>query len=449
MTAPPSARFARTGLAVVFVALLAAGLFVLVRGSETINRTNVVAYFENSNGIFVGDDVTILGVPVGRISAIEPEPERVKVSFWYDSGFKVPADVNAAILSPMLVTSRAIQLTPSYSGGPALADGAVIPRERTVVPVEYDDFRAQLERLTENLQPTEPGGVSTLGSVINTAADNLRGQGVNIRDTVIKLSQAFSAVGDHSTDIFSTVKNLSILVAALQDSTNLMRALNQNLASVTNLLADDPTEVGSAVRDLSAAVGDVQSFVADNRETLGTTSDKLAGVTQALNDSIDDIKQFLHVAPTTFQNYINIYQPAQGAVSSVPVINNFSNPITFICGAVQAAARRGAEESAKLCVQYLAPIIKNRQLNFPPIGQNLFVGTQARPNEITYSEEWMRPDYIPPTGPVPPSAPVPPLDPAAPRAAAPPGPPLAAEATTATDPNAGLSGMMVPTGAGS
>jgi phospholipid/cholesterol/gamma-HCH transport system substrate-binding protein len=456
MTASPPARFARTGLAVVLVVLLAAGVFVLVRGSQTINRTNVVAYFENSNGIFVGDDVTILGVPVGRIAAIEPEPDRVRVSFWYDSQYRVPAEVNAAILSPMLVTSRALQLTPSYSGGPELADGAVIPRERTVVPVEYDDFRAQLERLTENLQPTEPGGVSTLGSVINTAADNLRGQGVNIRDTVIKLSQAFSALGDHSTDIFSTVKNLSILVAALQDSTNLMRQLNQNLASVTNLLADDPTEVGRAVRDLSAAVGDVQSFVAENRETLGTTSDKLAGVTQALNDSIDDVKQFLHVAPTTFQNYINIYQPAQGAVSSVPVINNFANPISFICGAVQAASRRGAEESAKLCVQYLAPIIKNRQLNFPPIGQNLFVGAQARPNEITYSEEWMRPDYIPP-GPVPAPGPPPPTaappvgspDPAAMSGTLPPGPPLPAEAPIATDPNAGLSGIMVPPGAGS
>ena len=166
----------------------------------------------------------------------------------------------------------------------------------------------------DTLQPTEPGGVSPLGSLINTTADNLRGQGANIRDTVIKLSQAFSALGDHSTDIFSTVKNLAILVSALQDSTNLMRQLNQNLASVTGLLADDPDEVGDAVRDLNAAVGEVQTFVAENREALGTTSDKLAGVTQALTDSLDDIKQFLHVAPNTLQNYVNIWQPAQGAV---------------------------------------------------------------------------------------------------------------------------------------
>ena len=56
-------------------------------------------------------------------------------------------------------------------------------------------------------------------------------------------------------------------MSALQDSTNLMRQLNQNLASVTGLLADNPNEVANAVRDLNAVVGDVQTFVTDNRES--------------------------------------------------------------------------------------------------------------------------------------------------------------------------------------
>jgi phospholipid/cholesterol/gamma-HCH transport system substrate-binding protein len=429
-------RKRRRWVAVALVALLIAGVVMLFRTTETINRTNVVAYFENSNGIYPGDDVRILGVTVGKISQIEPQPERVKITFWYDSKYKVPADAKAAILSPTLVTSRAMQLTPVYTGGPIMADNAVIPQERTAVPVEWDDVRKQLAKLTETLQPTERGGVSTLGALINTTADNLRGQGANIRDTIIKLSQAFSALGDHSKNIFSTVKNLAILVSALQDSTSLMRQLNQNLASVTGLLANDPDEVANAVRDLNAVVGDVQKFVADNRETLGTTSDKLAGVTQALTESLDDIKQFLHVAPNTLQNYVNIWQPAQGAISTVPMINNFANPIGFLCGAIQAASRLGAEQSAKLCVQYLAPIVKNRQYNFLPVAQNLFVGATTRPNELTYSEDWLRPDYIPPQA----NPPQPPP---------PGGPPLAAEAPIATNPADGLAGMMVPHGAGS
>ena len=438
-----TSRNSRVGLAVVLVLTLLAGGVVLLRSGGAMNRTNVVAYFDNSNGIFVGDDVRILGVNVGRIDKIEPEFDRVKISFWYDGTQKVPADVKAAILSPALVTGRALQLTPVYSGGPVLENDAVIPLDRTAVPVEWAEFRQQLERLSDNLQPTEPGGVSTLGSLVNTTAENLRGQGANIRETVIKLSQAFSALGDHSTDIFSTVKNLSILVDALHDSTDLMRQLNQNLANVTGLLADDPGEVAAAVRDLNSAVGEVQTFVAENREALGTTSDKLASVSQTLNDSLDDIKQVLHIAPNTLQNYINIYQPAQGAATSVLALANFQNPVSFLCGAVQAASRLGAEQSAKLCTQYLAPIIKNRQYNFLPIGLNQAVGAQARPNEITWSEDWLRPDYVPPAG----AGPAPAPAPSGPPLPAEAGVPLAAEtpaAAVATNPADGLTGMMVP-----
>jgi phospholipid/cholesterol/gamma-HCH transport system substrate-binding protein len=315
--------------------------------------------------------------------------------------------------------------------------------------VEYDDLRQQLEKLTQTLQPTKPGGTSTLGAFINTAADNLRGQGPDIRDTLVKLSQAISAIGDHSNDLFSTLKNLSILVSALHDSSDLLRQLNQNLAAVTNLLANDPNEVGNAVRDLNDVADDVRNFVADNRETLGTTSDKLASVSKALNDSLDDVKQVLHVAPTAFQNFLNIYQPAQGALTGALGVNQFANPIQFLCAAIQAASRRGAQESAKLCVQYLAPIFKNRQYNFPPLGENLFVGTTARPNEITYSEDWLRPDYVPPQsaapapGGPPPSTGAPAEPPAALLTDGVPPPPA-----VPTNPADGLRGLMVPPGGG-
>ncbi|MGO9099604.1 MAG: virulence factor Mce family protein [Mycobacterium sp.] len=445
-----SRKGTRIGLAVTMVVLLIAGVVVVLRAAEGITKTHVVAYFDNSNGIFPGDQVRILGVPVGKIDKIEPQPQRAKITFWFDDKYKVPADATAVILSPSLVTARAIQLTPAYTTGPQMTNNTVIPQNRTAVPVEWDDLRQQLEKLAQTLQPTEPGGVSTLGSFINTAADNLRGQGANIRDTLIKLSQAFSVLGDHSKDIFSTVKNLAIVVSALQDSTDLMRQLNQNLASVTGLLANDPNEVGQAVKDLNAAVSDVRGFVADNRESLGTTADKLASITTAVNDSIGDVKQALHVFPNTLANFLNIYNPAQGSLTGIIALTNFANPINFLCSAVQAASRLGAEQSAKLCVQYLAPIIKNRQYNFFPLGENVFVGTKARPNEITYSEDWLRPDYVPPQA----SAPPPAGD----------NPPLAAEATPppaaatvptqpaqaqATNPAAGLPGMMVPPGGGS
>ncbi|AGB26748.1 virulence factor Mce family protein (plasmid) [Mycobacterium sp. JS623] len=442
-------RLLRLALAAVLVAVIACATAVGISLTRKASRIHAVAYFDNSNGVFVGDDVRIRGVDVGKIDAIEPEPTRAKITFWVDDKYPVPADAKAVILSPTLVTSRALQLTPPYQGGPTLPDNAVIPQNRTAVPVEWDDFRGQLEKLAATLQPTQPGGVSTLGELVNTAADNLRGQGPSIRDAIARLSQAISALGDHSGDTFTSVKNLATLVSALQDSTDLIRQLNQNLASVTGLLANDPGEVADAVKNLNDVVGEVRDFVAENRETLGTTSDKLTSVSQTLTESLDDIQQVLHTAPTTAANVVNIYQPAQGTLSGAAAINNFSDPITFLCGAVQAASRLGAEQSAKLCVQYLAPIVKNRQYNFLPIGLNPFVGPMARPNEVTYSEDWMRPDYIPPQ-PNPPAAAPPPAGPPLPAEAPLPADtaPVATQAQQ-TDPAAGLPGIMVPHGGGS
>jgi phospholipid/cholesterol/gamma-HCH transport system substrate-binding protein len=436
-------RIIKIALAVVLVGVLIAGANLLIDVKNRADRVEVTAYFENSNGVFVGDTVRIRGVTVGQIDKIEPEPTRVKVTFWYDDQYKVPADAKAVIMSPTLVTARAIQLTPPYRTGPAMANQAVIPEERTAVPVEWDDVRTQLQRLADTLKPTQPGGVSTLGSLVSTTADNLRGQGATIRDAIVKLSQAISALGDHSGDIFSTVKNLSVLVSALQTSSDVLRNLNVNLADVTGLLANDPGEVGRVINDVNDASGEVAKFVADNREALGTTSDKLASVSTALTDSLDDIKQTLHILPTVASNAANLYQPAQGTLSGIAAVNNFANPISFLCGAIQAASRLGAEQSAKLCVQYLAPIIKNRQYNFPPLGFNPLVGASARPNEVTYSEDWMRPDYVPPQ----PSAEAPAATDATPPAGQ--GPLLPAEAVPG-DPASGLPGMMLPpTGSGS
>ncbi len=400
------------GLAVI----LALGIIVVATPwGHHVTRNTYVAYFANTNGLYTGDEIRILGVAVGTVDRIEPQPNSAKVTFSVDSQYRVPADVKAAILSPSLVSARAIQLVPAYSSGPTLADGASIPIERTAVPMEWDDLRGQLEKLSGSLQPTSPGGPSALGDFINSTADNLRGEGDTARDTVIKLSQATSALGDHADDIFSTVRNLQLLVSALSSSSDLLASFNTNLADVTTVLSNSPNEIADATRGLDGAVNDLRGFVGENREGLGQAFDHLNAITTALNDSRGDIKQALHIAPTVFANFTNIYQPAQSAITGILAPVNFADTVQFICSSIQAASREGAEQSAKLCTQYLAPIIKNRQYNYPPLGINPFVGTAARPNEISYSEDRLNP-HLPPAG------------------------------VTTTDPSQGLAGMMVPGG---
>ncbi|WAJ43570.1 MCE family protein [Mycobacterium sp. Aquia_216] len=445
----------RKATAISLVLTLAVASFLVGKKLwKDVEKNTYSAYFTEANGLFVGDEIRILGVAVGVVDKIEPQPASSKVTFSVEKQYAVPADARAAILSPSLVTSRAIQLVPAYSGGPKLSPGASIPLSRTAVPVEWDDFRRQLEKLTDALQPTSPGGVNSVGEFVNSAADNLRGQGDTARDTVIKLSQAISALGDHADDIFSTVRNLQLLVSALSSSSDLLASFNRNLASVTTVLTNSPNEVGNALQALDGALVDVRDFLAENREAIGVTFDRLGSITTALNDSRGDIKQILHVTPTVFQNFMNIYQPAQGAMSGIIALNNFADIPQFICSSIEAASRARLARVSKLCMQYLNPIIKNRIYNYIPAGINPFVGTQARPGEITYSEDWLRPGYTPPPAatPPPPDAPQPPESPPPPL----PGPPGLADQPQPPEspppPSAGMSSiqvlqnLMLPTG---
>src|SRR6185437_5448109 len=152
-------------------------------------------------------------------------------------------------------------------------------------------------------------------------------------------------------------------------------------------------------------------------------------------------------APTVFQNFMNIYQPAQSAMTGILALNNFADIPQWICSAIESASRARLARVSKLCLQYVNPVIKNRIYNYIPIGINPFVGPQARPNEITYSEDWLRPGYTPPQstapGPVPADQPMPAEQPQ------PDGPPPPAEPPppeTTVSPTEVLRNLLLPVG---
>jgi len=89
----------------------------------------------------------------------------------------------------------------------------VIPQERTAVPVEYDDFRQQLQKLTETLQPTQPGGVSTLGHSSTLPRRTYAGREPTSATPSSNCRRPFRYSAITAGDLFSTLKNLSILVS--------------------------------------------------------------------------------------------------------------------------------------------------------------------------------------------------------------------------------------------
>jgi phospholipid/cholesterol/gamma-HCH transport system substrate-binding protein len=148
----PRDRLARAA-AIVLVGLIVAGTALVLR-DEFFRPKAITAYFTTATAIYPGDEVRVSGVKVGSIKSIQPLGTQAKMALDVDRGVPIPADAKAVIVAQNLVAARYVQLTPAYrTSGPVMPDGAVIPVERTAVPVEWDEVKTQLMRLATDLGP--------------------------------------------------------------------------------------------------------------------------------------------------------------------------------------------------------------------------------------------------------------------------------------------------------
>ena len=86
----------RLATIIALVALLVGGVYVL--SSHGNNRT-VIGYFMSAVGLYPGDQVRVLGVPVGSIDTIEPRPSDVKITMSVSKDVQIPR-------APRLSSSR-------------------------------------------------------------------------------------------------------------------------------------------------------------------------------------------------------------------------------------------------------------------------------------------------------------------------------------------------------
>jgi phospholipid/cholesterol/gamma-HCH transport system substrate-binding protein len=362
-------RRLRNVTVVALVAVLIGGAYVLFSSGN--NGRKIVGYFTSAVGLYPGDQVRVLGVPVGKIDTIEPRPSDVKITMSMSNDVKIPKDAKAVIMSPNLVSARFIQLTPAYTGGAVLPDGGSIDLARTAVPVEWDEVKEALTQLAVQLGPTTGSMQGPLGAAINQAADTFDGKGESFHNALRELSQVAGRLGDSRSDIFGTVKNLQVLVDALSASNEQIVQFAGNVVSVSQVLADSSRHLDNTLGTLNKALSDIRGFLHENNSTLVDTVNKLNDFAQTLSDQSDNIEQVLHVAGPGIANFYNIYDPAQGTLNGLLSIPEFANPVQFICGgSFETAGGPKAPDyyrRAELCRERLGPVLRRLSVNYPPI----------------------------------------------------------------------------------
>ena len=323
--------------------LLLAVLAALLWTMRPTRPTNeLTAYFPRTVALYPGSEVRILGVPVGHVESIEPEGDRVKVTMDYERRYDVPADAKAVIVSPAIVGDRFVQLTPVYSGGPTLKDGAVLDLDHTATPVELDQIYQSLDDLSIALGPNGANKHGALDSLVGVSADNLAGNGKQLHQTIKDLGTFTGTLSDNKDELFATVRQLDRFVGMLAANDQSVRSFNQNLQDVAGMLAGERQDLAVALDNLGTALTAVSQFVHDNKDALKENIDGLAKVTRVLVRQRDALKQTLDVAPLALNNLFLAYNPRSGTLDqrmnvSANVNQLTNDPAVVLCAIVEQA----------------------------------------------------------------------------------------------------------------
>ncbi|WP_395656489.1 MCE family protein [Nocardioides sp.] len=346
-------------VAAVLAVVLAVTAYVVLLRDDTETKT-LTAHFPRAVSVYQGSDVRILGVNVGRVTAVTPEGNSVRVDMEYDAQYRVPDGAKAVIVTPTLVADRYVQLTPAYhSGDELMADGADIPLPDTGVPVELDRIYASLRDLSEALGPNGVNKDGTLDHVLAAGAHALDGKGALGNQMLTRLAQAAQTFGDGSGPLFDTVSQLARFTTTLAENDRFVRAFLRDLAGVSGQLADERTEIRAALASVAQAVGTVKTFVHDNRQALVDDVEQLTRVVKTIGSEKDSIDTALRVAPTAIGNLALAFNNRTGTIGSrIGISGNVWDADGFLCAVVQQAGlpQASADLACKLFKQLLEPV---------------------------------------------------------------------------------------------
>lgn len=267
-------------------------------GSDTIT---VTALLPDSAGLFEGNDVGVLGVPVGEITSIEPDGSAVRVELEIDADRKVPVDVVAAVIARSVATDRYVELTPVWTEGPVLEDGDVIEPENTRTPVDFDEVLAALEGLATGISG-DGATTEAVRRVVEAADAAFSGNGQLLNDTIGSLSDAGNGVSAQREQVTATIEALDDLVATVDANRTTVDRFVEQVAGASDLLDDEKGDIRTSLDALDRAVRVVAAFAVDNREATVASLRSATRIVEAVMERRAALEEVLEVMPLALQN---------------------------------------------------------------------------------------------------------------------------------------------------
>lgn len=286
--------------ALVVVALVVGGV-ALVR-DDAVPTRSVTAEFASAPGLFPGNQVSILGMPVGRVTSVEPGPGGVEVRFDVPADLPLPDQVQVMIMAPNLISDRFLALHPAWTSGPKLADPATIPVARTASPVSADQIIKSVSQLAQALGPDGANANGELDGLLHSLATSFGPDGKPLNDTITNLGQALGALGAQGPDLTLLLDSLGQLTTAASQNLASYESFAGGLASVSATLAAEKGDIATALAALQQALGQLSTFVTDNAATLAGSVDGLNTFAASLTRQQQALAETFRTMPLALAN---------------------------------------------------------------------------------------------------------------------------------------------------
>ena len=275
------------GIAVILV-LVAAAL-----GNQKLlfinQNKSYTAYFADAGGLFEGAIVQVSGYPVGKVSRIGLDDTGVLVAFTVPTNIHLGLGTRAAIRTKGLLGTKELDVMP---GGDGQLSGP-IPMERTQSPYQLPDALGELATtisgvdtnqlsdslatLAQTFADTPPPLRSAVAGVARFA-DTLNARDAQLRALLDNAAQATGVLAKRTDRIVRLVRDTNALLSALQTQSAALEEITQNISAVSTQL---------------------KQFISDNRQQLKPTLDKLNNVLTL----VDTRKERIQKAIKGLNNY--------------------------------------------------------------------------------------------------------------------------------------------------
>jgi phospholipid/cholesterol/gamma-HCH transport system substrate-binding protein len=268
------------------------------------------AVFSEAGGITVGNDVTISGIKVGKVTDVALDNGDALVTFTTAGRYPLGSQTAAHIRTGSLLGERVITLESAGSG--SLRSSDVIPTTRTSSPYS----------LTEAVSDLASNTAGTDTASLNQSLDTLS---ATIDQLAPKLGPTFDGLSKLSRSLNSRNENLAGLLKSAADVTTVLGQRSQQLNTLIlnandllGVLNDRREAIVDLLANTSAVSQQLTGLVADNEKTLAPTLERLNSVVAVLEKNKDNIakmlpnvKKFILSEGETLANgpYYNAYVP--------------------------------------------------------------------------------------------------------------------------------------------